>query len=134
MDYWESILQEVRHRDDEQFHFRFTNLGEHLVRERSRTERQYRRQQPKTNVTQLPSYPLGGGFGAIYLTQREAETCHHLLLGKTIPETGLALNLSPRTIEFYIKNMKLKIGVKTKDDLVAKLRETDIVETLLSLF
>lgn len=134
MDYWESILQEVKHRDDEQFRFRFTDLGEHIVKERSRVKRRERRQNPKAHSTVQPAYYLGEPFDQIYLTRREAETCHHLLRGKTIPETGLALNLSPRTIEFYVKNMKLKIGVKTKDELVATLRGTVLLKTLLNLF
>lgn len=133
MDYWESILQEVKHRDDDKFYFRFTDLGEHIVKERSRVQRRERRQRP-TEGSRQPAYYLGESFGNVYLTQREAETCHHLLQGKTIPETGMALNLSPRTIEFYVKNMKLKIGVKTKDELVMLLRETELLETLLDLF
>lgn len=134
MDYWKSVLQEVMHRDDENFQFRFTDLGESLVREKSRVKRRQRRQTPRVEDDRQPAYLLGAQYEGIYLTQREAETCHYLLRGLTIPETGAALDLSPRTIEFYVKNIKLKVGVKTKDDLVALLRETEILNTLLALF
>ena len=127
MDYWESIVQEVLHRDDENYKFRFTDIGRSILRERTRKQRQC---PPKQEATLNTTYFLGKRFKGVYFTKREAETMYYLLQGKTIPGVGKALNLSARTIEFYVKNMKLKIGAKTKYDLVEVIRETDFMAQL----
>jgi DNA-binding CsgD family transcriptional regulator len=130
MDYWEAILDEVMHSDDDAFHFKFTDLGRSLVRDRHRKYRQTRHEREKPVS---PTYYLGAKFPNIYFTKREAETLYFLLQGKTIVETGDCLNLSARTIEFYVKNMKLKVGVKSKVELLEKIRDTAIIKQLHSI-
>ena len=127
MDYWEAVLDEVMHKEDESFQFRFTDIGRSLLRERNRQQRQAPTEKPRP-TTQM--YFIGDAFEGVYFTRREAQTLFHLLQGKTIPEVGRSLNLSARTIEFYVKNMKLKIGVKSKVELLDKLRHTDIIKQL----
>lgn len=125
MDYWETVLDEVLHSGDDAFQFKFTDLGRTLIRDRHRKHRQTR--QERGNA-QLPMYFLGDQFPEVYLTQREFETLYFLERGHTIVDTGRCLNLSARTIEFYVKNMKLKVGAKTKADLLEKIRKTDIID------
>lgn len=127
MDYWESVLQEVLHKEDDAFQFKYTDLGRSMLRERRRKHRQ---PPPRQKSSTTPMYFLGDAFKGIYFTRREAQTLFHLLQGKTIPEVGKSLGLSARTIEFYVKNMKLKIGVDTKAKLLDKVRETEIIEQL----
>ena len=127
MDYWEAVLNEVKHRGDETFHFKFTDLGRCMLRERTR-ELRHRPAEQKKSAN--PVYYLGGEFADLYLTKREAETFYYLVQGQTIPEVGRSLDLSARTVEFYVKNMKLKIGVKSKKELLDKLRHTDIMKQL----
>ena len=67
----------------------------------------------------------------IYLTGREAETMVHLVLGKTIRETGEKMNLSPRTIEFYLNNVKRKLKVQRKTELIQKLLKHDFCKILI---
>lgn len=127
MDYWEAVLDEVMHKDDESFQFRFTDIGRSILRERNRQRRNTSTERPGPIA---PAYYIGPTHEGVYFTRREAQTLFHLLKGKTIPEVGRSLDLSARTIEFYVKNMKLKIGVKSKAELLDKLRHTDIIRQL----
>ena len=127
MDYWEAVLDEVMHKEDETFQFKFTDIGRSLLRERTRQQRNSPAERTKPGTSM---YFIGEAFEGIYFTRREAQTLFHLLKGKTIPEVGRSLDLSARTIEFYVKNMKLKIGVKSKAELLDKLRHTDIIKQL----
>lgn len=46
----------------------------------------------------------------IYLTKREIKIILLLMAGNSLTEIALELNLSNRTIEFYIKNIKVKLN------------------------
>ena len=125
MDYWESIVQEVLHKTEQDYTFKFTDLGRAIFSDRSRRVRY--EPETKTQVS-LPTYLLGDDYKDTYFTKRETETLYYLLQGRTIPETARILRLSSRTIEFYVKNMKLKIGAKTKQELVDKVRLTKLMD------
>lgn len=66
----------------------------------------------------LAVYGLGAKYGDLYFTRRESECMLWLLRGKTINGVALVLKLSPRTVEYYIKNMKNKLGCRTKFELI----------------
>ena len=72
---------------------------------------------------------LGSKFPGVYFTRREAQCMWHLLQGKTIKAAGDALKLSSRTIEFYLKNMKKKVGCNTKPELIELILQTDFVRS-----
>ncbi len=46
------------------------------------------------------------------LTRREIETIYWLIRGKTVPEIAILLQLSKRTVETYVTNIKLKLACK----------------------
>ena len=75
-------------------------------------------------------YALGDRFGRIYFTKREAECMVHLLRGKTIARVALELKLSPRTVEFYLKNMKTKLGCRTKFELIDLVINSDFMKNV----
>lgn len=54
------------------------------------------------------------------LTKREHDSLELVMMGKTAKEIGIALNLSTRTIEKYLENIKQKMHVKTKSELIEK--------------
>ena len=54
-----------------------------------------------------------------YLTCREAQCMYYLLHGCTIMKTAEKLQLSHRTVEFYVKNIKMKLNLMTKSELIA---------------
>ena len=53
-------------------------------------------------------------------TAKELECLFFLLRGKSSKETGTLLNLSPRTIEKRIDDLKIKMGCNYKSDLIEK--------------
>jgi DNA-binding CsgD family transcriptional regulator len=135
MDYWASVVNEVVNCHKSDLDFCFTDMGENLERVRNRDARRRRRSRQSQPVVLSKSlYRIGGIYNELYLTQREAETCHYLLQGYTIPATGAQLGLSPRTIEFYVKNIKLKLSVKTKHELVEVLKCCPVAELLSKMF
>ena len=54
------------------------------------------------------------------LTRRESECLHWVSIGKTDFEVGAILAISPRTVRFHINNAKIKLGVTTRIQAVAK--------------
>lgn len=75
-------------------------------------------------------YTLGPKYDGIYFTHREAECMLLILKGRTVDKTADALRLSPRTIEYYLKNMKLKLGCRTKFELVERVLESDFLQVV----
>ena len=53
-----------------------------------------------------------------YLTPQEYRCAESLLRGNTFKKVAAELALSPRTVEFYISNMKKKFQVKKKKALL----------------
>lgn len=49
-------------------------------------------------------------FGDIYLTNRELQCVNYLIRGKTAEEISIILNISKRTIETHIENLKRKFN------------------------
>jgi len=56
----------------------------------------------------------------IQLSKREIESLYHYTQGKTAKEIGKILQLSNRTIENYLRNIKCKLGVTSKVELIHK--------------
>jgi DNA-binding CsgD family transcriptional regulator len=53
-------------------------------------------------------------------TKRENEVLFHLVQGKTAREISILLNISTRTVEHHIENMKAKSDSKSKSELIEK--------------
>ena len=52
------------------------------------------------------------------ISERESECLCYLIRGKSARETGIALNLSQRTIESYLDSLKAKLNCRKKTDLI----------------
>ncbi|MCH9769382.1 MAG: helix-turn-helix transcriptional regulator [Gammaproteobacteria bacterium] len=63
----------------------------------------------------------------IYLTQRELEALRLLKRGLTNVEMALELGVSSRTIEYFIKNLRLLFSCHTKADLIRLVHNQDIL-------
>jgi DNA-binding CsgD family transcriptional regulator len=68
--------------------------------------------------TQLKSFHLKTKHGEVSLSKRQTECLHYLSLGKSNKEIGRTLSLSPKTIEFYISNLKQKSGYHSRAELI----------------
>ena len=66
----------------------------------------------------------------VYLTRREAECAFYCLQGRTMREIGMEIHLSPRTVEFYFRTLKEKLGCRTRSELVRYLLKTDFYKRL----
>lgn len=53
-----------------------------------------------------------------YLTTREEDVVECLLTGQTAKQTARQLDISPRTVERHLENIKEKLRCKTKFELV----------------
>lgn len=56
-------------------------------------------------------------------TLREVECISFLFKGKTAPQIADILNLSPRTVEYYIENIKNKLDCTSKSETIEKALE-----------
>lgn len=55
----------------------------------------------------------------IFISKREMECLYYLSLGKSAKEIGRILKISPRTVESYLINIRRKVGLNTKNELIS---------------
>lgn len=66
------------------------------------------------------------------LSNRQAEVLFYLLRGKTIKETAKSLNISLRTAEEYLQQLKEKFAVSSKYELIEKSLSLGYLSTIPS--
>ena len=116
--YWEMVLDEVLNKHSRE-NFRFTNIN---ISKKSAKRHLKSKQKRRCSM-----YTLGKQFQDIYFSKREAECMVYLLKGKSIKAVAKRLNLSPRTVEYYIENMKKKLDCKTKFDLIDLVMDSEFL-------
>lgn len=84
----------------------------------------------KKEARDLRMYYLGDQYPDVYLTKREAECMFWLVQDNTINATAIKMNLSARTVEFYVKKMKLKLLCVNKKQLIHKVLQTPLLKAL----
>lgn len=77
------------------------------------------------------SYPVRVHNQDINLSRREVECIIELLKGKHAGEIGEALQLKQTTIEFYIENIKNKLGATNKSSLVMTILNQNILNQIV---
>lgn len=70
---------------------------------------------------------LGRNYPNQYLTPRESQCCLLLLYGLTMRAIADELELSARTVEYYLNNIKRKLGCYYRDQLVKILLNSDFL-------
>lgn len=128
MHYWNSVLSEVLNKEDNAHDFLFTNqgnLGDDM--ENYSFENTFDASKEMRN---LRTYYLGKDYPDVYLTKREAECMFWVVQDCTIPETAMKMQLSSRTVEFYVKNMKLKLQCPNKKKLIEKILQSTLLQQL----
>lgn len=68
-------------------------------------------------ITQNNRLYLGPTYEYAYLTEKEITCLKHLIAGKTIPDIATLLQVSPRTIEKHVENIKNKLHCNTQFEL-----------------
>lgn len=69
-------------------------------------------------------------YGELKFSKRQAQLISYLLKGHSKKSIGKYLNLSPRTIEFYLNNIKDKLGCTNKTDIVDKAFELGFIDLM----
>lgn len=122
--YWEVVLQEVLHKNHKKCIFRFTNLDEIMQEERKSTlDMKEPRKKPKRY------YVSESEQQNHFFTQREYDCMREIVKGHTFKHTALVLGLSPRTVEYYVNNLKERFTCRNKIALVKKVRGMKLFET-----
>lgn len=75
----------------------------------------------------MKKYWLGEAYPEVYLTRRESECMMYVLKGNTISTMSTKLKLSPRTVEFYIKQIKSKLKCRTRTELREKILQSGFI-------
>ena len=113
--YWKMVLSEVLNRQCSP-NFAFTNFRKKCPRKSENIK-----------PTKVKTYSLGSKFAGIHLSQREADCMLQMLRGKSIDGIAKHTKLSPRTVEYYVKNIKKKIGCRTKFELIELVIDSDFL-------
>lgn len=72
-------------------------------------------------------YFLGRSFPDVYFTYREARCMLYLLENRSNRKAAEIMGLSMRTVEFYVRNMRLKVGAKSRTHLIELVKQSDFV-------
>ncbi len=78
-------------------------------------------------------YYLGESYPDVYLSMREAQCVVLYLENSSNLEIANLLNLSTRTVEFYFDNVKAKLNIKNKKQIVERIKNTDFITSVASI-
>jgi DNA-binding NarL/FixJ family response regulator len=78
-------------------------------------------------------YFLGKAYPDVYLTEREAQCITGLLQHGTMKTIAKHLKLSPRTVEYYIQNVKSKLHCASKMQLLTRIKASDFLKNNLNM-
>ncbi len=114
---WKDVLDAVQNKKSNPVQFRRYFLGEFPEKSSKKPEKQRRRKR-----FAVRGCCLGSRFDYLCLTPRETDCMALLLKGYTNERVAEELKLSARTVEFYIKNMRQKLGCHNKAHLIQTVR------------
>jgi len=117
--YWQTVLQEILHKEDLNYPVRFTNVDNyhHALQKKASIltgihhAKKYKR------------YYLLKPFDHIYLTSQEALCVLKILHCETNVAAAKSMNISLRTVEFYLKNVRNKLDCINKVVLLETLQK-----------
>jgi DNA-binding CsgD family transcriptional regulator len=115
--YWQSVINEIFNQYADDYPFHFTSVHE-KHRNESTTEKAIPKEKPIKHILNEEK-----GW---YLTGRELQCVMGFLNGKTIKAVAHSLNLSPRTVEFYLKRIKDRFNCRTKVELINIISQFDL--------
>ena len=75
-------------------------------------------------------YAIGGQYGDYNLSKRETDTLFYVIRGYTAKEIAQKLDVSPKTIEYYIEQLKNKLNCSKKSELIEKSVEQGFIYNL----
>ncbi len=137
-DYWQQVWSEALSDSQDQRQQSFVNLQ--VVRDQALSDeeavkppimRRYRYHlQYGKGGPRGPAVFLGARFPDVYLTCREAHCGMLLLRGMTYKAIGRQLQISARTVEYYLNNIKRKLRCRRRTEVIAHLLQSDFLQNL----
>ena len=118
MNYWNAILSS----SFSKFSFRSADQSEEAQKPAAKAKT------IRSRVMKV--YYLDNQNKSLYLTHREAECMLNIIKGCTIRDVSERLKLSARTVEFYVKNIKKKLGCRTKSELIQRIYNSDFMKNV----
>lgn len=73
-----------------------------------------------SNTNTKKSFNIGEMINNVYLTNKEIEILRYTIKGHSAKRIGELVYRSRRTVEFHLENIKLKLNVKSKSELIDK--------------
>lgn len=73
-------------------------------------------------------YYLGKKYPRTYLTTQEAKCLYSLVKNFTSKKTAILMGINFRTVEYYRESIRCKLGPISKEDLLAKIKETNFLD------
>ncbi len=122
--YWDKLVNEILHRDPLKKADYRLSTSESACSKNTQISVEYQRQPTRRAI----KYQIGEPNNKTYLTQREADCMIQLLEGKTLCQTGQALRLSPRTVEYYLGKIKRKLNCRKKREVIHLIAKTEFVK------
>lgn len=105
-------------------HFNFSHF--------SKEQRNFREVQQFLEETKLKNQIIRGKDKEILLSKREVECLEYLSYGYSAKEIGKSLNLSPRTIEYYLQNTKRRTGYSSREEVLSHFAKSNKVNNIIS--
>ena len=102
-----------------------TNFWDQIISDLVNDKKPKKPKKPKKNIK--VRYHLGSNM-KFYLTKREYECFKLIKTGLTMKQVGAKLELSPRTVEFYLQNIKQRLGLKSMKKVIAYIDASVIKE------
>lgn len=72
-------------------------------------------------------YPLGTKYDGVVLNHREVMCIHYLLRRFSISKISKQMKLSPRTVNFYINSVMLKLKCNSLPQLLNCVKQTELL-------
>ena len=111
--YWQALLNEIINKHAEDYPIYYSPIDE--------TPSTVKPKNPKNKNKNKPKQTILDADKKLYLTPREHQCVCLFMDGLTIKQVGQSLELSPRTIEFYLKRIKERFSCRNKIELLNKL-------------
>jgi len=105
--YWDQIKEEI-YNPEFDGRYSFTNIQHKVNKKKSCCRIPAKKVDIKTQKN----------VRAVYISKREGDCLQLCVAGLTMEQTAVKLGISHRTVEYYLNNVKGKIGCRAKPELI----------------
>lgn len=123
---WDLIVKEVLNKGSPDATYNYVNRPESKSVQSPPKDKNKKLKDKKKPASKR--YPLGAKFLNVALTPREAECMVRALQGQTMTKIAASLNLSNRTVEYYMRKIRQKTCSCNKSELIEKILQSDFMK------